>query len=451
MDEEMTARRPRALLLTVGTGNVDELESSLLSPLAKSIADGTWDRVVLLPSQVTIPHAARISASGLQIRPLPAEGVENDADAAFAHFDHEIERLLADGFRTDDIVVDFTRGTKAMSAALVLAATRHGIPRLRYIVGDRDRRGQVAAGSEEIRETTTAVVTLRRRIDLAAGLMRAGSFAAAWQLLPDPDNAFAAVPHLVAAADGLRSMRAAARFYEYWDRLDYAKAAHALDVDFPMTMPPGWHRLVPSRGTIRWVGRLTDRPDKTKDPIGFGRWLRWLCVDLLANAERRLRHGQSEDALVRSYRVLELVGQARLFDRGLDSSSLSASDPEVATLRTKLRQKGSSDFGIKRDGMLTAPRDLTARLLKEKGDPLARELLDFDRKAGVSTAARNHSILIHGFDSNAPVDGESWRRLIDALWRLLELDRNDQRSLDSDRRLARTPTFDEASPQACDD
>jgi len=447
----MTAGRQRALLLTVGTGNSDELESSLLSPLRKSIADGTWGKVVLLPSQTTIVHAERVAAAGLAIRPLPAHGAENDADAAFAHFDHEIERLLADGFLANDIVVDFTRGTKAMSAALVLAATRHGVPTLRYIVGDRDRRGQVAAGSEEIRETSTAVVTLRRRIDLAAGLMRAGGFAAAWQLLPDPDHPLAALPHVAASAESLRAMRATARFFESWDRLDYAEATRGAAAVKPTALPTGWRTLAAPRESIQWVRHLIERPDQTKDPISFGRWLRRLCVDLLANAERRLRHGQSEDALVRAYRVLELVGQARLFDRGLDSSALPSSDPEVVSLRVKLRQKGSSDFGIRRDGTLTAPRDLTARLLKEKGDPVAGELLDFDRRAGVSTAARNHSILIHGFDSRAPIDAESWRRLIDALWKLLEQDRGDAQSVESDRRIARSPDFDRAPPQACDD
>ena len=38
--------------------------------------------------------------------------------------------------------------------------------------------------------------------------------------------------------------------------------------------------------------------------------------------KRRIRHGQNEDALVRAYRLLELIGQARLFDHGLDSANL---------------------------------------------------------------------------------------------------------------------------------
>jgi hypothetical protein len=44
---------PRALLLTVGTGDAADLEASLFSPLLLSIATGEWARVVLLPSQVT--------------------------------------------------------------------------------------------------------------------------------------------------------------------------------------------------------------------------------------------------------------------------------------------------------------------------------------------------------------------------------------------------------------
>ncbi len=445
----MTLERRRALLLTIGTGDTDKLEASLLAPLRKSIAEGRWDRVVLLPSQATLANAALMEDPGLEIRPLPLRSAENDADAAFAHFDHELERLLASGFRADDIVVDFTRGTKAMSAALVLAATRHGVPTLRYIAGDRDGRGVVVPGSEEIRETSTLVVTLRRRIDLAAGLMRAGDFAAVPQLLPDPDHPLASMPHVAASADALRAMRAAARFFECWDRLDYREAQDCAATMDSNSLPTTWRMLAPGRDSVDWVRRLHSRPDQSMDPGGFGRWLRLLCVDLLANAERRLRTGQREDALVRTYRVLELVGQARLFDRGLDSGSLPPDEPDIIRLRERLKRDRGGDFGTRRDGRLTAPRELTARLLKQKGDAVAPRLLAFYSDTGIAASARNHSILIHGFDSRAPSDDVSWRRLIDALWTLLAADRCDDGALDADRRIARSPLFDPGSPQAC--
>jgi hypothetical protein len=48
---------PRALLLAVGTGDINRPEESLLTPLRKSIDQGEWSRTVLLPSQITDAHA----------------------------------------------------------------------------------------------------------------------------------------------------------------------------------------------------------------------------------------------------------------------------------------------------------------------------------------------------------------------------------------------------------
>jgi hypothetical protein len=131
--------------------------------------------------------------------------------------------------------------------------------------------------------------------------------------------------------------------------------------------------------------------------------LRPLAADLLANGERRIRQGQFEDAVVRAYRVLELVGQARLFDTALDSARLPPDDEAVLKLMAKLEKDKASDrFGANRDGTLTAGRLLVARLLKAKGDPLARALID----AGDAPLLKNRnvSVLIHGFEAAGPAE-----------------------------------------------
>ena len=91
-----------ALLLTVGTGDVEWPEETLLTPLRKSIKKGAWARVVLLPSQLTAPSAEKLRdalpSDVFDVQPLPKNGSENDADECFSHFDAVIERLLEDGF-----------------------------------------------------------------------------------------------------------------------------------------------------------------------------------------------------------------------------------------------------------------------------------------------------------------------------------------------------------------
>ena len=58
--EHMPENSGRILVLTVGTGNIDSIEKTLLTPLRKSIATDAWKAVVLLPSTVTASFADRL-------------------------------------------------------------------------------------------------------------------------------------------------------------------------------------------------------------------------------------------------------------------------------------------------------------------------------------------------------------------------------------------------------
>src|SRR5579875_2928698 len=144
----------RALAATVGTGRACQLEDSLYRPILKSICEGQFSRVVLLPSQQTKTHAEelkqRLTHLQVEVAPLPNADDENDVDACFGHFDNSIRKLIQSGFPPDAIEADFTRGTKAMSAALALAAVRNQIPRLRYVEGDRDREPAARPGPRRL-------------------------------------------------------------------------------------------------------------------------------------------------------------------------------------------------------------------------------------------------------------------------------------------------------------
>ena len=140
--------QPQILLCTVGTGTIDQIRDTLLEPLKKSIRQGEWQQVILLPSQLTAANAEllcrEVQDVPIAIKPLPQEKMEDDPDACFAHFDSVLATLRTEGAAPDAILVDFTRGTKVMSAALVLAAVRHDIPSLRYISGPRAARQRAA-------------------------------------------------------------------------------------------------------------------------------------------------------------------------------------------------------------------------------------------------------------------------------------------------------------------
>lgn len=394
---------PRALLLTVGTGDTANLEASLFTPLMLSIGTGEWSRVVLLPSQVTGVTAEelrqRLQAVAITVAPLPKRGAENDPDACFDHFDRAIEALLAEGFDRNDLVADLTRGTKAMSAALVLAAVRHGVPTLRYVGGDqRDQRGTVVAGTEHIYETRTARATTRRRLDLARGLVEHASFGAALAVLPDPDNKLGAMGWDAAERDALRALRPVVAWLAAWDRLDYAGAATP-SLPGPNKLPSAWRRYHPSAPVTQLVARLARWPRSD----------RLIAIDLLANAERRVAQGHYEDALVRAYNVVERIARARLSDVG-----------QVVGGRA----------------------DAIAALQQHK-DPMAGMLRDLDRAhPSLKTATRNDSILVHGHGAQGSGNPDEWTRLLASIEALLHRDaqlRGEPDALDRDLSAARFP------------
>ena len=417
----------RVLVMTVGTGDMNRLEDSLFVPLRKSIATDAWTQVILLPSTVTEAFAETMRKAiqdvKMAVRPLP-EGDENDADRAYAHFDSVLAEVLQE-MPPECVVVDFTRGTKAMSAALVLAAARREIPHLRYITGQRDERGVVVSGSEVVRGVRTTIGVGHRRLDLARDLMRRGNFLAAGAVLPGANRSSAALypDDLIEIA---AAVRATTRFYTAWDRLDYAAASEVEVGDPPNS---DWEDLWPRSVTQEWVAALAEGKD-----------LRRLIVDLLANGERRLRQGQHEDALVRAYRILELIGQARLFDLGLDSGNLDPEHAAVRAVRAKIRKKNQAPLGIGHDGRLQAGRFQVARILKESGDSLAVRLLEFENEALLRPTLRNNSLLIHGFAVGAPGESEVLYRLFGELAQLARED-SGASVIDDWLSVARTPAF----------
>jgi CRISPR-associated protein (TIGR02710 family) len=322
-----------------------------------------------------------------------------------------IAGLREEGFGPADIMADFTRGTKVMSAALVLVAARHGLPMLRYITGRRDQRGLVIPGEETVHEVRTSVIGESRLLDNARAFFIAGDFGAVLSLLPDPSDTRGQSPY-VTMADAALGIRRMAAFYAAWDRLDY-RAAAAVDLDGAPVALPEWQRLRPANAKRAWVSRLAQpAPEAPREKAAL---LRFLAADLLANGERRIRHCQYEDAIIRAYRILELVGQIRLFDRGLDSSDL---DPKLPAGRgiSKFRDAAQSGQRVK------ASRDDVVRLLEHLNDPLWRRLANLANAGAITAESRNHSVLIHGFTALGLPDEQPLHILFSQLADLLQAD-----------------------------
>lgn len=412
---------PDVLLLTVGTGNVDKLEETLIRPFEVSFRNGEWSRIILFPSRHTGPNASllqkRFPGFPIEVRPLRESGLEDDADACFRHFDDQIARLIHDGVGSADITVDITRGTKAMSAALLLAALAHGVGKIRYLCGgERDGQGMVVPGTETPRDISAHWALERRRVNLAQDLLKRGEFAAARRLMPENP----AEPGGYLTRE-MQWIAWASEFWGAWDRFAYKQAAQSgKRFGLPASPPDGFKWMLPSDGQLDLLEKLAGHiPPEASDNALY---CRILAADLLANAIRRYLEGQFEEVLVRLYRVLELIGQTRLFEHGFDSARIDPANEKVAGW---LREMGQNpDPG---PAPLQLPREKAAHFLfylekleqNEDGVRIAEKLRDLswldDLEFGVRM--RNSSILIHGFKARTPTK-ES--RLLRVMQRIVE-------------------------------
>lgn len=116
-----------------------------------------------------------------------------------------------------------------------------------------------------------------------------------------------------------------------------------------------------------------------------------LMVDVFCNARRRIEQDRYDDAIIRFYRVLELIAQYRLAKRGINTSDVKISDAEV----TKEFEKYSEElYGARRgiaDRIGLMDSWLLLYVLKEERIKNFSELKKIKDKIGI----RNELLIEH--------------------------------------------------------
>lgn len=422
----------KILFLTVGTGNKEDLEKSLFAPLRLSMKDGDFDVFVLLPSQETFENADSVAndfKGKCEIKPLLVAGYEKDADKCFEHFNSIIEEYKQKyNCSIDDISIDITRGTKVMSAALYSAGLRHGIYRYRYITSDqRNNTGTVVSGTEYIYEFNADMAMFLAKVDQAKTFLKSYNFSAIETLFSNEK----AMPKKYERAG--RYIKQAAQFYSAWHCLDYEKAISCcpkrgdtsayrelkeLKMDF----------LIVNDEIYRWIEELNKEwkplPDKKdvsyfpskEDCLVKAKQATRIATDLLANGRRQIDVGNYEDAVVRIYRIIEMLGQIYLFNQGYDTARIDAEDEKVMECIEHWRKNPNNNIpSLQENRYYNFPRDKTARFIKRAFDEEYGELLlsmmsrDDNPNSIISDKERNNSVLIHGFTIIGSKDEQSLR------------------------------------------
>jgi len=322
-------------------------------------------------------------------------------------------RLAQWGLTVDDLVVDYTGGTKSMSAALVLATVEQA-HRYSYIGGvERDKGGVgvVVGGRERMLYVHNPwkewAQEERKRISLY--------FAAARY-----ETAFQELQRLQQHAeaneqDVLRALASAVAGYRDWDNFRHRDALRRLGEPALRFLKPyargAQHAelarfVLEVESNLEFLQRVTAR--ETHDEA--------YILDLMANADRRARiEGKYEDAVARLYSGLERAARFRLRRQ----YRISTEDVKLEQLPAVLREEYTQKYHDPRDDKLKVPLLVAYRLLEALGDALGSGFMARQEELVNLLNLRNASPLGHGED---PVGVEGYERFRSVLVDLLAID-----------------------------
>lgn len=395
---------PRAMIVSVGTGTRPDV--NIVNPLVKTVKDTDPKLVSFFVSKESEVFAEEVARqSGLQ----PGDSLfalvhnENDIQECFHTALQALHELRDKGYKPEDIIVDFTSGTKAMTAGLVLAAVNLKCAKLKYIYGPREN-GVVKDGTEKFLSVSPAAALAVSELELARQLIMQLRFEAARGILSQINDALL-VPEDKALKENLQLLADA---YARWDHFD--------------------HRTFCGQyGKVRW-GHPELEAFKVENSLPHGRLIPLAkklengeitldCLaDLYNNALRRGFEGRYDDGVARLYRLTEMLAQYRLCSShgGIRTGDIDLNSEPLARLDSQTKEE-LERYRDASDGKIKIGLKQSYWLLEKLGDPLGKAYFSDDKLGGLLNE-RNASILAHG---TKPVSKEVFESLQQRVFQLL--------------------------------
>ena len=397
----------RVLFLVVGLSH-DLDKKQYLDLVRKTINESCADTIYLLASKTSKERAEQIEEAFRNSHKIMIVDCCEafDADKCYEEFDKIFCKVIKSGVSPDNIVIDFTHGTKPMSVALYAVGMRYKISDFQYM--ERNRRNDEEGfndGQEIVKTFDASYAKWLSIIDECKVLFKNWQFSAIEILLSNQKIS----KKLKGKIDQIKYL---ANFYSAWDRLNY-KLAMMYYPEFEID-----EFAVPGADVKCLLNSLNEEmkepDDKNGEILSDNDLLRNkklavnLMFDIYANGLRRLENGQLEDAGIRVYKMAELLGQIYLFDAGYMSNHMSASDEYVRRFAESKKWAGPKDDVYKPFGR----KDVLEFLDFIGYSHLKVEFLK--QIENDITRLRNQSILIHGYVAQAN-DGEAIKNLFEKI------------------------------------
>jgi len=338
-----------------------------------------------------------------------------DLGECYGALREQLPAMLAQwGLTADDLVVDYTGGTKSMSAALVLATVERA-QRYSYIGGvERDKGGVgiVLGGRERMLYVHNPwkewAQEERKRISLYFATARYATALDELQRLQQ---------HADAAEQGLlRALASAVEGYRDWDNFRHRNALPKLGEQALRFLKPYALGRTQNAELARFVLEVETNLEFLRRFTVASTRDEAYVLDLIANADRRARiEGKYEDAVARLYSGLERAARFRLQRQ----YGIGTEDVKEAQIPEALREDYRQKYLDPRDGKLKVPLVAAYRLLEALGDGLGRAFTMRQEEILELLNLRNSSPLGHG---ESPVGADGYERFRSVLVALLAID-----------------------------
>ncbi|MGC8811287.1 MAG: TIGR02710 family CRISPR-associated CARF protein [bacterium] len=300
----------------------------------------------------------------------------------------------------EQICIDYTGGTKTMSAALVLATIEYSCF-YSYVGGDERSKGGLGVvldGKEKMYflDNPWDEIALAEKKEVAI-LFNKARYTSAAEVL---ERCISKVskeqkPFLQALQDMVMG-------YDFWDRFQHEESKRYLfkSKDLLLALSSEKRELKNLVSQMEENLFFLQNLLNDKKPSIFYFW------DLLANAKRRADLEQKfDDAMARLYRALEVLGQLELKEKyGIETSNVKEN-----LIPEGIRQEFISKYKDKDKGKIKIPLYASFCLLNELGNDLGKDFIQaYDKEIRPILDLRNSSILAHGFQ---PIKKETFEKM----------------------------------------
>lgn len=334
-----------------------------------------------------------------------------------------IEELEKLGFKNDNIIVDFTFGTKAITAGLIVASIFKKIKKCTYVGSGGEKRssnGIVISGSENLNKIEPRIIYDDYNFEYFKSYFNSYKFAACMDLIESfsdrffirifnrNKDSFDSAEKDIDYAHIIKScFKKLVDGYYFWDKFDYESALERLKKigDYKVfLLQLDLETFNKNIEFIENIVRLKKQGNKYPQDI---------AVDLFLNSIRREKEDKFDDALIRCYRIIEYISQSVLFNEfGIDVGNVDLNKLKIILMQRNF-SSADKDFDYikkniiseitKRIGnaykktYITSGLQKNYKLLNILKHPLGIKF-ENDPEINNKLEIRNKSILIHGLD-----------------------------------------------------